>query len=61
MFRRSIYVAEYMKAVDVFDATNLRIVRPGFGLPPKLIDKILGKRITRDAIKGTPLGWDLIG
>lgn len=61
VFRRSIYVAEDMKAGEAFDARNLRIVRPGYGLPPKLIDNILGKRITRDAPKGTPLSWDLIG
>lgn len=61
VFRRSIYVAEDMKAGDIFDSRNLRIVRPGFGLPPKLIDSLLGKRITRDAPKGTPLAWDLIG
>lgn len=61
VFRRSIYVAQDMKQGDIFDSRNLRIVRPGHGLPPKLIDSILGKRITRDARKGTPLGWDLIG
>lgn len=61
VFRRSIYVAEDMKAGEAFDARNLRIVRPGYGLPPKLIDNVLGKRITRDAPKGTPLSWDLIG
>lgn len=61
VFRRSIYVAEDMKQGDIFDSRNLRIVRPGHGLPPKLIDSVLGKRITRDARKGTPLAWDLIG
>lgn len=61
VFRRSLYIAEDMKAGDNFDSRNLRIVRPGFGLPPKLIDSIVGKRITRDARKGTPLAWDLIG
>lgn len=61
VFRRSIYVAEDMKAGDVFDSRNLRIVRPGHGLAPKLIENVMGKRITRDASKGTPLAWDLIG
>jgi N-acetylneuraminate synthase len=61
VFRRSLYIAEDMQAGDVFDTRNLRIVRPGHGLPPKLIDSILGKRITRDAPKGTPLDWGLIG
>lgn len=61
VFRRSIYVAEDMKAGDVFDSRNLRIVRPGHGLAPKLIENVMGKRITRDVSKGTPLSWDLIG
>ncbi len=60
-FRRSIYVAQDMKAGEQFTEQNLRIVRPGAGLPPKLIDHMLGKIITRDAPKGTPLSWDLVG
>lgn len=61
VFRRSIYVAEDMKAGDVFDRKNLRIVRPGLGLAPKYIDVVLGKRVAVDAPKGTPLSWDLVG
>lgn len=60
-FRRSIYIAEDMKAGEVFTEQTLRIVRPGAGLAPKLIDHMLGKKITRDAPKGTPLSWDLVG
>lgn len=60
-FRRSLYVAQDMRAGDTFNARNLRVVRPGAGLPPKLIDHMLGKTITRDAKKGTPLSWDLVG
>jgi pseudaminic acid synthase len=61
IFRRSLYVAANMKAGDIFDRRNLRAVRPGLGLPPKFIDEILGKRISRDAREGTPLSWDLVG
>lgn len=60
-FRRSLYIAEDMSAGETFNARNLRVVRPGAGLPPKLIDHMLGKAITRDAPKGTPLSWDLLG
>lgn len=60
-FRRSIYIAEDVKAGDVFDDRNLRVVRPGLGLAPKLLDRMIGKRATRDAAKGTPLTWDLVG
>ena len=59
-FRRSHYVARDMVAGEVFTPENLRIVRPGFGLPPKYHDLLMGRRITRDAKKGTPVSWDLI-
>lgn len=60
MFRRSLYVAHDMRAGDEFTPENLRIVRPGFGLPPKYYELMLGRRITRDAQKGTALSWDLV-
>jgi N-acetylneuraminate synthase len=58
--RRSLYVVEDMKAGEVFTALNVRSIRPGFGLPPKHYESILGKRILRDAPKGTALAWDMI-
>ena len=61
MFRRSIYIAEDLKAGDVLTPKNLRCVRPGKGLPPKYYDMLLGRRISRDVKKGTPMVWDLIG
>ena len=60
-FRRSLYVAEDMRIGDVFTTTNLRVVRPGLGLAPKHYDEVLGRRITQDASKGTPVSWDLVG
>ena len=59
-FRRSLYVAEDMRANDEFTPENLRIVRPGSGLPPKYFDLLLGRRVTRDVKRGTPVSWDLI-
>lgn len=59
-FRRTLYIARDMKAGERLDAGNLRIVRPGFGLPPKYYDTMLGKRINRDAPAGTPLSWELL-
>ncbi len=59
-FRRTLYIARDMKAGDRLDAGNLRIVRPGFGLPPKYYETMLGKRINRDAPAGTPLSWELL-
>ena len=59
-FRRSLYVAEDMAEGDVFTETNLRSVRPGFGLAPRHYDVLLGKRVNRALTKGTPVSWDLI-
>ncbi len=58
--RRSLYIGEDMKAGDVFTKENLRDVRPGLGLPTKYYDILLGKTIKTDAIKGTPVSWELV-
>ena len=60
MFRRSLYISQDMKAGDVLTRENLRIVRPGMGLPPKFFDICLGKRVNCDAAAGTALNWDLL-
>jgi len=60
-FRRSLYIVSDMKAGETLTRENVRCVRPGFGLPPKYYYVLLGKRITRDARRGTPLSWDLLG
>ncbi|MDR6224328.1 pseudaminic acid synthase [Desmospora profundinema] len=59
-FRRSLYVSQDLRAGDVFTKENVRIVRPGHGLPPKYYDIFLGKKVIRDVKKGTPIGWELI-
>jgi N-acetylneuraminate synthase len=59
-FRRSLYVSEDMKKGELFTGENVRIVRPGYGLPPKYFDFIIGKRVGTDVKKGTPISWDMV-
>ena len=59
-FRRSLYVAEDMKTGDTFTKDNLRVIRPGFGLPPKYYDMVLNRKACRDLKKGTPVSWDVL-
>jgi len=59
-FRRSIYVAKDMKAGEKFTKESIKIIRPGYGLPPKYYDLILGKTVKKDVKKGTPLSWDIL-
>lgn len=59
-FRRSLYVAEDLAPGDVLNEKNLRIIRPGLGLPPKYFETLLGKRVGRSVRRGTPMSWDLL-
>lgn len=61
VFRRSIYIARDLRAGDVLNRENLRCVRPGLGLAPKYYEVLLGKRVIRDVVRGTPMSWDLVG
>jgi pseudaminic acid synthase len=60
-FRRSLYIAKDLKAGDSLTKENLRIVRPGYGLAPKNIDVLLGRKINRDLSTGTAMKWEFIG
>ncbi|MFY9143268.1 pseudaminic acid synthase [Sulfuricurvum sp.] len=60
-FSRSLFIAEDVKAGELITTANIRSVRPGFGLAPKHLPEITGKRFLRDVPKGTPLSWELIG
>lgn len=61
VFRRSIYIARDVQAGEIFNSENLRIVRPGEGLPPRDFQSVIGREAKRDLPAGTPLSWDLIG
>jgi len=54
-FRRSLYFVKDMQAGDLLTADCVRSVRPGFGLAPKNLDKVLGKKILKDIKFGEPL------
>ena len=59
-FRRSIYVVKDLKAGDVLTKDNIRAIRPGFGLPTKYFEVVLGKVVQQDVKRGTALGWELL-
>lgn len=59
-FRRSLYVVEDMAAGDAFTRDNLRVIRPGHGLPPKDLGNILTRRAKVALKRGTPLSWDVV-
>jgi N-acetylneuraminate synthase len=60
-FRRSLYFVKNLKAGDVITEDAVRSVRPGFGLAPKYLADILGKRVKVDIDLNTPVSLKDIG
>ncbi len=58
--RRSLYIADDIKKGDTLTEKNMRIVRPGLGLPPKYYDILLGRKVNKDVKKGTAVEWRMI-
>ncbi|MBX0290146.1 pseudaminic acid synthase [Hymenobacter sp. HSC-4F20] len=60
LYKRSLYIAQDIAAGEVFTKENLRVVRPGDGLPPRYYDQLLGKPARQPLRAGTPLTWDAL-
>jgi pseudaminic acid synthase len=52
-FRRSLYFVKDLKAGEVITPDAVRSVRPGYGLPPKMLDQLVGKSVLRDVTAKT--------
>ncbi|SHH83297.1 pseudaminic acid synthase [Clostridium grantii] len=59
-FSRSLFVIKDTKAGELLTEQNIRSIRPGYGLKPKHLKSIIGKRTKKDVLRGTPLCWDII-
>ncbi len=60
IYRRSIYVSKNIKNGETLTPQNVRVIRPGLGLPPKYYDTVIGKKATQDILEGTALTWNMI-
>ena len=60
IFRKSLFVTEDIKKGEKLTKKNTRSIRPGHGLAPKHYDEVMGKEVTQDIERGTPLSWNLI-
>lgn len=59
-FCRSLYVAEDVKAGDIITEHNVRSVRPGYGLHPKYLPEVLGKKLVKDCQMGERFSLDMV-
>lgn len=58
-FRRSLYFVTDIKAGEVVRPDQIRSIRPGYGLAPKHLDAIIGKKLKVDVERATPVTWDV--
>lgn len=54
-FRRSLYFIKDAKKGEIITSELVKSVRPGYGLPPKEYENILGKRLANDVVKNSPV------
>jgi pseudaminic acid synthase len=59
-FRRSLYFVEPLAAGATIRAESVRSVRPGFGLAPKHLDEVVGRRVSRAVAAAQPVTWDVL-
>lgn len=57
-YSRSLYVCKDIKEGEEFTNENIKSVRPGFGLHPKYLNEVLGKKAKRDLKFGDRLEKD---
>ncbi|OXR47999.1 pseudaminic acid synthase [Pusillimonas sp. T2] len=60
-FRRSLYFIQAMKMGEIVTKESVRSVRPGYGVAPKYMDEIVGRRVCRDVRQFEPVTWDTLG
>ena len=59
-FKRSVYVVKDVAKGEIFDWSNLKVIRPGDGLEPKYFETLLGKSAQVPIKAGTPVSWEMI-
>lgn len=57
---RSLYVVENIRTGEMITDRNVRSIRPGFGLHPKYLKDILGRKAAADLVRGIPMKFEYI-
>jgi N-acetylneuraminate synthase len=59
-FRRSLYFVKDIKAGEIITAEHVKSIRPGFGLAPKFLDQVVGKKVKQNVKRGHKVTMDMI-
>lgn len=60
VFRRSIFAVKEIRVGEPFTKENIRVIRPGYGAPPKYYPLLLGRRAERPYEAGDPIQWESV-
>ena len=61
VFRRSIFCVRDIQKGECLTEENVRVIRPGYGLPPKYYPQLLGQRALKEIKRGTPICLGMVG
>lgn len=59
-FRRSLYFVKNIEQGETITEQHIKRIRPGYGLPPKYLSKVIGKKANQTIERGTAVSWELI-
>lgn len=59
-FSRSLFFTENIKQGEIITEANMRSIRPGYGMHPRHYEELLGKKVTKNIDRGTPVDWSHI-
>ena len=59
IFQRSLFIVKDVNKGDILSIENVRSIRPGYGMLPKNLNKVLGKKFNQSYSRGTPLQEDM--
>jgi pseudaminic acid synthase len=59
-FCRSLFSIKDVRKGETFTEQNVRSIRPGYGLSPRYLQHIIGKRARKNIERGTPIAWNMV-
>ncbi|MDE5864713.1 MAG: pseudaminic acid synthase [Lachnospiraceae bacterium] len=61
VFRKSLFAVKDIKSGELLTEENIRVIRPGYGMKPKYLGEVLGKKALCDVSRGTPISREIVG
>lgn len=60
VFRKSLFIVEDIEEGEVLTRKNTRCIRPGYGLHPRHLEEVIGRKVKSRIRRGTPLRWEVL-